>query len=82
MRYQVNNIVMFNVKNLKESAVNNHVQTVRGQVLSIGKDRIEVNNFDRLSDKSARRDNEGRCRRQYRFDQIVGEIHVIYRDQS
>jgi len=79
MQYQVNDLVMFNVRNLKESAVNNHIQTVRGQVLSIGKDRIEVNNFDRLADSTARKDNEGRARRQYRYDQIIGDIHVVHR---
>lgn len=77
----VNDIVVFNVTNLHDSATNNHAQTIRGAVLSFGTDRIEMDNFDRLSDPSSRKDNAGHARRQYRYDSIVGGregINVVY----
>ncbi len=79
--FAVDDIVIFNVKNLKDSATNNVAQTIRGSVLSFGADRIEIDNFDRLSDPSARKDNAGRARRQYRYDNIVGGregVSVVY----
>lgn len=79
--FNINDIVVFNVTNLHDSATNNHAQTIRGAVLSFGVDIIEIDNFDRLSEKYARKDSSGRARRKYRYDSIVGGregISVVY----
>ena len=79
--FAVDDIVIFNVRNLKDSAITNIAQTIRGSVLSFGTERLEIDNFDRLSSPSARKDNSGRARRQYRYDSIVGGregVNVVY----
>ncbi len=68
----VGNIVMFEVFGIKKSESNQTHQTIRGQILSFGEERIEMDNFDRKNNPKARKDSQGRARRQYRFDQIVG----------
>ncbi len=77
----VGDFVIFEVFNIKKSEFNQTNQTIRGKVLSFGDDRIEVDNFSRKNDPKARKDSQGRSRRQYRFDQILGgrnNIKVAY----
>jgi hypothetical protein len=77
----VGDIVVFEVSGIKKSASNQTHQTVRGQVLSFGDERIEVDNFNRKNELKARKDKQGRARRQYRFDQILGgrnNIRIIH----
>lgn len=77
----VGDFVIFEVFNIKRSESNQSRQTVRGEVLSFGDDRIEVDNFSRKNDPKARKDSQGRARRQYRFDQILGgrsNIRIAY----
>ena len=74
-------IVVFQVNDIKESALSQESQTIRGEIISSGPDRIMINNFDRLADPNARKNNEGQAIRQYRFDQIVNGkegIEVVY----
>ncbi len=68
----VGDLVIFEVSGVKKSELNQTHQTVKGQVLSFGEERIEIDNFIRKNDPKARKDSQGRARRQYRFDQIVG----------
>lgn len=80
-RLAIGDIVVFEVSGIKKSAPNQTHQTVKGQVLSFGDERIEIDNFIRKNDPKARKDNQGRARRQYRFDQILGgrnNIRIAY----
>ncbi len=79
--FAVGDFVMFEVSNIKRSELNQSRQTVRGEVLSFGEERIEVDNLNRKNDPKARKDSQGRARRQYRFDQILGgrnNIRIAY----
>lgn len=77
----IGDFVIFEVFNIKRSESNQSRQTVRGEVLSFGEERIEVDNLNRKNDPKARKDSQGRARRQYRFDQILGgrtNIRIAY----
>ncbi len=77
----VGDFVIFEVFSIKKSEFNQTNQTIRGEVLSFGEERIEIDNFDRKNDPKARKDSQGRARRQYRFDQILGgrkQIRIAY----
>lgn len=77
----VGDIVIFEVFNIKKSEFNQTNQTIRGQVISFGNDRIEIDNFDRKNNPKVRKDSSGKARRQYRFDQIIGgrnNIRIVY----
>ncbi len=79
--FAVGDFVIFEVSNIKRSELNQSRQTVRGEVLSFGEERIEVDNLNRKNDPKARKDSQGRARRQYRFDQILGgrnNIRIAY----
>lgn len=80
--FAIGDFVIFEVSNIKRSELNQSRQTVRGEVLSFGEERIEVDNLNRKNDPKARKDSQGRARRQYRFDQIIGgrnNIRIAYR---
>ena len=79
--FAVGDFVIFEVFSIKKSEFNQANQTIRGEVLSFGEERIEIDNLDRKNDPKARKDSQGRSRRQYRFDQILGgrnNIRIAY----
>ena len=79
--FAIGDFVIFEVFSIKKSESNQSRQTVRGEVLSFGEERIEVDNLNRKNDPKARKDSQGRARRQYRFDQILGgrkKIRIAY----